>query len=60
MDKVIEVKVFWGYMEDGERAARCDVKYENGDIVRNVAWETFPLDADVVVHDMRAVNRFES
>jgi len=58
--KVVAVKVYWGYNESGERAAKCDVRYANGEIVRNVMWDTFPLDADVVVHDMRAVNRFEN
>ena len=58
-DKVIAVKVYFGYSELGERSVRCDVKYADGDIVRNVAWDTFPLDDDTVVHDMRAVNRFE-
>lgn len=62
MKRITAVKVYYGYDLAGKRAVRCDLKYSNGEILRNQAWTVARLsfiDDETTLHDMRAVNRFE-
>ena len=54
----VEVRVYFGYNEDGEREVRCDRRYADGLTIFNQSWMETLIDDFTVIHDMRAVNRF--
>lgn len=57
-ERAVEVLIYFGYNEYGEREVRCDRRYADGHTIFNQSWGETIIDDFTVIHDMRAVNRF--
>lgn len=54
----VEVRIYFGYDENGNRDVRCDAKHADGSVDYNLRLVDVDIDEFTVFHDLRAVNRF--